>query len=520
MGVLRLVRRFKRESSAILGGPMLREPVGFSTNATCYVIRDAVSDAVCHRLIAEAESRGIAVTGADYPPSYRDNDRLVFDDPKLADWLFDILGTELPRELADDGGTFSLVGLNPRFRVCRYQDGQSFRIHQDGAHTVCDDVASRLTCQIYLNSADEFSGGATRFYAASSFALLGRVSPVRGTAIVFDHRLWHDGEAVPSGRKYVLRTDVLYRYTPHRRESTQDMDRADSDCIVLRGHHGYVWSVLALGPGRLASSSRDRTIRLWERAGDSWICRDVLSGSASSMGSLALVDDTLWSGSRDHTLCRWDLSTGQATVLHHGAGAVLCITKAKHCVLVATADGWLRVFAADGTQTESRQVSSTWLWSVAALAADRFVCGDEAGVMRILSKEDPRQEIALCPGRGAVHALHTLADGRLVAGFADGSITVYQSEGATLREQHHLTAHHGEVYALASRGQALASGGEDGQLHLWDLSAEPVQIGSIAHPSFVRSVTFCEDGTLVSGCYDGLLRVSSQLSPRLDHHRL
>ena len=103
MGVLRLVRRFKRESSAILGGPMLREPVGFSTNATCYVIRDAVSDSVCHRLIAEAESRGIAVTGADYPPSYRDNDRLVFDDPKLADWLFDILGTELPRELADDG---------------------------------------------------------------------------------------------------------------------------------------------------------------------------------------------------------------------------------------------------------------------------------------------------------------------------------------------------------------------------------------------------------------------------------
>ncbi|HMY59864.1 MAG TPA: 2OG-Fe(II) oxygenase, partial [Pseudomonadota bacterium] len=251
---------------------MLREPVGFSTNATCYVIRDAVSDSVCHRLIAEAESRGIAVTGADYPPSYRDNDRLVFDDPKLADWLFDILGTELPRELADDGGTFSLVGLNPRFRVCRYEDGQSFRIHQDGAHTVCDDVASRLTCQIYLNSADEFSGGATRFYAASSFALLGRVSPVRGTAIVFDHRLWHDGEAVPNGRKYVLRTDVLYRYTPHRRESTQDLDRADSDCIVLRGHHGYVWSVLALGPGRLASSSRDRTIRLWERAGDSWIC--------------------------------------------------------------------------------------------------------------------------------------------------------------------------------------------------------------------------------------------------------
>jgi hypothetical protein len=36
------------------------------------------------------------------------------------------------------------------------------------------------------------------------------VRPVRGTALVFRHRLLHEGAPVLTGRKYVLRTDVMY----------------------------------------------------------------------------------------------------------------------------------------------------------------------------------------------------------------------------------------------------------------------------------------------------------------------
>ena len=34
---------------------------------------------------------------------------------------------------------------------------------------------------------------------------------VAGTALVFAHAGWHEGTRVTAGRKYVLRTDVMYR---------------------------------------------------------------------------------------------------------------------------------------------------------------------------------------------------------------------------------------------------------------------------------------------------------------------
>jgi hypothetical protein len=37
-----------------------------------------------------------------------------------------------------------------------------------------------------------------------------RVKPERGKALVFYHYLLHEGAPVLAGRKYVLRTDVMY----------------------------------------------------------------------------------------------------------------------------------------------------------------------------------------------------------------------------------------------------------------------------------------------------------------------
>ncbi len=55
---------------------------------------------------------------------------------------------------------------------------------------------------VYLN--DDFTGGSTDFGWES-------VVPRQGMALVFPHRLRHQGSAVVNGVKYVLRTDVMYR---------------------------------------------------------------------------------------------------------------------------------------------------------------------------------------------------------------------------------------------------------------------------------------------------------------------
>jgi prolyl 4-hydroxylase len=55
---------------------------------------------------------------------------------------------------------------------------------------------------IYLN--DGFEGGDTEF--RTEF-----VKPQAGMALVFPHRVAHQGSAIVRGTKYVLRTDVMYR---------------------------------------------------------------------------------------------------------------------------------------------------------------------------------------------------------------------------------------------------------------------------------------------------------------------
>lgn len=58
-----------------------------------------------------------------------------------------------------------------------------------------------LTFMVYLN--EDFEGGRTEFGWEV-------VAPATGTALVFPHRRRHRGAVVSAGRKYVLRTDVMY----------------------------------------------------------------------------------------------------------------------------------------------------------------------------------------------------------------------------------------------------------------------------------------------------------------------
>jgi prolyl 4-hydroxylase len=61
---------------------------------------------------------------------------------------------------------------------------------------------------------DQVTGGETRFFANMEDAFQRRpylsVTPKEGMALVFVHRIWHEGAVVEIGQKYVLRTDVMY----------------------------------------------------------------------------------------------------------------------------------------------------------------------------------------------------------------------------------------------------------------------------------------------------------------------
>jgi hypothetical protein len=69
-----------------------------------------------------------------------------------------------------------------------------------------------MTINIYLNAVPEFYGGSTRFLSSSSStSVLFKVQPELGLAALFRDDVWHDGEELRGGVKYLLRTDFMYK---------------------------------------------------------------------------------------------------------------------------------------------------------------------------------------------------------------------------------------------------------------------------------------------------------------------
>jgi hypothetical protein len=169
-----------------------------------FVIEGFLSAAMCHHYIGLGEEMGYRpsevgyASGARRAQEVRNNDRVLFDDPALAARLYERAAPLLPVQV----GGARLCGFNERFRFYRYGPGEYFKWHRDGSFVRAADEASCLTFLIYLNH--DFEGGATEFRG-------GTVEPRAGSALVFPHRLTHQGMAIVSGTKYVLRTDVMYR---------------------------------------------------------------------------------------------------------------------------------------------------------------------------------------------------------------------------------------------------------------------------------------------------------------------
>ena len=137
----------------------------------------------------------------------RNNDRVNLEDPKLAGLMWSRIASLLP--ILDDQRA---VGVDHHLRFYRYEPGQEFKRHKDGAVT-SEVGTSKLSYLIYLNG--DFEGGATTFRdyvgkGESQRKIEHVVTPVTASALLFRHERWHEGTAITAGRKYVLRSDVFY----------------------------------------------------------------------------------------------------------------------------------------------------------------------------------------------------------------------------------------------------------------------------------------------------------------------
>ena len=174
----------------------------FKYNDHAFSIYNFLSPEECSDLISAAESTGFEKALIDDGNTQseclnvRNNQRIIFDDQTLANRMWSKIFDLIPSQ--ED---WVPIGLNERFRYYKYDRYQTFKWHRDLPYIRNDNERSLMTFMIYLNS--DYDGGYTDF---EDF----KIWPETGMALVFKHKLRHEGAYVTDGIKYVLRSDVMF----------------------------------------------------------------------------------------------------------------------------------------------------------------------------------------------------------------------------------------------------------------------------------------------------------------------
>ncbi|WAQ99480.1 hypothetical protein MAR_023853 [Mya arenaria] len=147
----------------------------------------------------------------------RNNTRCIWDTVEEADRIWQRIKEHVPEEFK----THKVLGLNERLRFLKYKPGEYFKPHMDGSYFRDNGEKSFVTIQLYLNEASKhylsmllhgFEGGSTTFMDFDEINPV-EVVPKTGSILVFQHDIMHEGSLLKKGKKYAMRTDVMYSAT-------------------------------------------------------------------------------------------------------------------------------------------------------------------------------------------------------------------------------------------------------------------------------------------------------------------
>lgn len=187
----------------------------FNKNKLAFIVDGVFSKEECDEMIKMTEKEGyskamVNVGGGRQKlmPEVRNNYRCIVDSFEKSAEIWDRIKHLIPEQWKGR----KVLGLNERLRFLRYDPGQEFKPHFDGSYARDNGEISYLTVQLYLN--EGFKGGATTFLENHGRCDFGDNDvdcvPKIGRVLVFQHDILHSGSKLKKGRKYCLRTDVMF----------------------------------------------------------------------------------------------------------------------------------------------------------------------------------------------------------------------------------------------------------------------------------------------------------------------
>lgn len=305
-------------------------------------------------------------------------------------------------------------------------------------------------------------------------------------------------------------TPILNSGTAQISASTYSV--SPSNRAVLTGHTAAITGVVITDDGRVLTSGADRRLVNW--GADVTLSNpDVLNVPSPLTVLERTVDQRIIAGDAAGNITITDLdNTSEAVVVAVHNEAISAATElADGRFAVASVDGDVDVFALDNPSERITLSHNNEVTAVIALADGTIATAAVDGLIRIWPADGAGEPGKIDTLGSPVTAMSLLADGRLVTASVDGAIHVVEALPGP-SEPLVLPGHTGAIRSLfevqlADGSLALASGGDDTTIRLWDL-ATGSQIRVLeGHGDIISGIDALPDGRLVSTSGDGTGRV-------------
>lgn len=289
-------------------------------------------------------------------------------------------------------------------------------------------------------------------------------------------------------------------------------------CVyTLTGHLDWV-SCVVFSPDReiLASSSNDKTIRLWNVKTGKLI--RTLNGHSHTVKSIAISPDkqTIASGgygSYDRNIQIWNLKTGQNnTTLTGHLYSVNCVALSPDGQTLASGSNNNTIKLWDLQSGNCIRTLTEHSGGVLSIAfspdGQKLASGSYDKTVKIWNCKTGRETYTFSEHADEVYSVAYSPDGQMLAS-CSGDKTINLWYLATGKKISTCTGHSNDIYSVAFSpdGQTLASGGGDKTVKLWNLNGQEIRTLT-GHSGYVKSVAFSPDGqTLASGGGDKTIKI-------------
>jgi WD40 repeat protein len=304
--------------------------------------------------------------------------------------------------------------------------------------------------------------------------------------------------------------------------------------IRISDHRGWVYSLVVLPNGDLASGTKSAKILIWDPV--SYLLKNALIGHMEAVRCLTLLPNgDLASGSEDQSIKIWNTSSRalkRTLSGHDGWVYSLAVLKsgAGEKLASASRDGTIKIWNVTSGMVLLQLLNadltrpSSSVYSLAILPNGYLASGDYGGSIKIWNPESGSLINTIVTGSVDVWCMAVLHDDdSLASSYIKNNTFAIQvwnhKSGQLIRT---LVGHTSAVFsliALQSKVGDLASGSGDRTIKIWNVTTNETKATFIGHGRNVFSLAMLKSGLLASGGRDKTIRiwnVSQTLNKRIN----